>query len=108
MYFNENLTYPKSYFCRCFRMSIKFFKHIAMEVMKFNRFFEQQRNSTREIGHITNQKVTTALRMLAYGIPTYLIDANLVMGESTAIMCVKRFAVAIVHMFSSTYLRPQC
>jgi hypothetical protein len=43
--------------------------------------------------------------MLAYGIPTDLIDDHLAMGESTSILCVKRFAVAIVNIFGSTYLR---
>jgi hypothetical protein len=43
--------------------------------------------------------------MLAYGIPADLVDDNLAMGESTTIMCVKRFVVAIVHIFGSTYLR---
>jgi hypothetical protein len=43
--------------------------------------------------------------MLAYGIPVDLIDDNLAMGEITAIMYVKRFAVAIVNVFVSTYLR---
>jgi hypothetical protein len=43
--------------------------------------------------------------MLAYGIPTDLIDDHLAMGESTSILCVKRFAVAIVNVFRSTYLR---
>jgi hypothetical protein len=104
-YFNKNPTYPESYFRRCFWMSIKFFKHIATEVMKFDRFFEQQRNAAGELGHTTYQKVTAALRMLACNIPTDLIDDNLAMGESTAIMCVNRFAVAIVHVFGSTYLR---
>jgi hypothetical protein len=40
MYFNENPTYPESYFRRCFWMSIKLFKHIVTEVMKFDMFFE--------------------------------------------------------------------
>jgi hypothetical protein len=104
-YFNENPTYPESCFWRCFRMSINLLKHFAEEVMKFNRFFEQQRNAAGELGHSTYQKVTAALRMLAYGIPTNLVDDNLAMGESTVIMCVKRFAIAIVHIFGSTYLR---
>ena len=53
----------------------------------------------------TYQKVTAALRMLAYGIPADLVDDNLAMGESTAIKCVKRFVVAIVQLYGSTYLR---
>ena len=51
------------------------------------------------------RKVTTALRMLAYGIPADLVDDHLAMGESQAIMCVKRFAVGIVQMFGQEYLR---
>jgi hypothetical protein len=43
--------------------------------------------------------------MLAYGIPADLVDDNLAMSESTAIMCVKLFVVTIVHIFGSTYLR---
>jgi hypothetical protein len=81
-YFNENLTYPESYFWWRFQMSINLFKHIATDVMKFDRFFEQRRNAAGELGHSTYQKVTAVLRMLAYGIPADLIDDNLAMGET--------------------------
>jgi hypothetical protein len=79
-------------------MSINLFKHIAMKVMKFDRFFEQRRNIAGELGHSTYQKMIAALRMLAYDIPADLVDDNLAMGESTTIMCVKRFVVEIVHI----------
>jgi hypothetical protein len=102
MYFNENSTYSESYFQWRFWMSINLFKHIATEVMKFDRYIEQRRNVTRKLGHSTYQKVTAALHMLAYGITVDLVDDNLAMGESMAIMCVKRFAVAIGYIFSST------
>jgi hypothetical protein len=46
VFFNENPTYPESYFRQCFRMSIDLFKHIAKEVMKHDQYFEQRRNST--------------------------------------------------------------
>jgi hypothetical protein len=49
--------------------------------------------------------VIAALRMLAYGIPADLIDDHLAMGESTSILCVKRFVVAIVNVFGYKYLR---
>jgi hypothetical protein len=101
-YFNENPIFPASYFRRRFRMSLNLFKHIATEVTKYDRFFEQRRNAAGELGHSTYQKVTAALRMLAYGIPTDLVDDHLAMGESTSILCVKRFVVAIVNVFGST------
>jgi hypothetical protein len=43
--------------------------------------------------------------MLAYGFPADLIDDHLAMGESLAIKCVKRFAVAILRVFEEEYLR---
>ena len=43
--------------------------------------------------------------MLAYGIPADLVDDHLAMGESQAIMCVKRFEVGIVQVFGEEYLR---
>uniref|UniRef100_A0A453SSU8 DDE Tnp4 domain-containing protein n=2 Tax=Aegilops tauschii subsp. strangulata TaxID=200361 RepID=A0A453SSU8_AEGTS len=42
---------------------------------------------------------------MAYGIPADLVDDHLAMGESQAIMCVKRFAVGIVQVFGEEYLR---
>jgi hypothetical protein len=104
-YFNENPIFPENYFRRRFWMSIDLFKHIATEVTMYDKFFEQQRNAAGELGHSTYQKVTAALRMLAYGITADLIDDHLAMGESTSILCVKRFAVTIVNVFGSTYLR---
>jgi hypothetical protein len=43
--------------------------------------------------------------MLAYGIPVDLIDDHLAMGESISILCVKHFAMAILNVLGSTYLR---
>jgi hypothetical protein len=104
-YFVENPTYPERYFRRRFRMSTRLFKSIAESVMEFDEFFEQRRNAAGELGHSTYQKVTAALRMMAYGIPADLVDDHLAMGESQAIKCVKRFAVAIVQVFGEEYLR---
>jgi hypothetical protein len=41
MYFNENPIFSKHYFSRRFWMSINFFKRIAAEVAKFDRFFSK-------------------------------------------------------------------
>jgi hypothetical protein len=54
---------------------------------------------------VTYQKVTVALCMIAYGIPTDLVDDHLTMSESQSIKCVKRFAIAVVEVFGPDYLR---
>jgi hypothetical protein len=104
MYFNEHPTFRESYIRRHFHMSIALFKRIAKEVTNYDRFFEQRGNAAGELGHSTFQKVTPALRMLAYDIPADLVDNHLSMSESQAIECVKRFAIAI-GVFGATYLR---
>ena len=101
----DNSVYPKSYFRRLFRMSTELFRRIAEKLASHDRFFQQRRNAVGELGHSTFQKVTTALRMLAYGMPADLVDDHLAMGESQAIMCVKRFAIKIVQVFGQEYLR---
>lgn len=45
------------------------------------------------------QKATTAMRMLAYGIPADAVDAYVRIGENTLLECVKRFTKAIVDVF---------
>jgi hypothetical protein len=49
MHFNDNQSYPESYFRRHIQMSIKLLKHITTEVMKYDRFFEQRRKATGEL-----------------------------------------------------------
>ena len=71
-------------------------------------FFQQRRNAAGELGHSTFQNVTAALRLLAYGIPADLVDDHLVMGESQAIMCVKRFAVRIVSVWPGVFEISRC
>ena len=76
-YFADPPVYPESYFRRQFRMSTELFRHIAAKLMSHDWFFQQRRNAAGELGHNTFQKVTAALRMLAYGIPADLVDDHL-------------------------------
>jgi hypothetical protein len=55
-YFAENATFLENYFCRCFWMSINLFKKIVEELKKYDKFFEQWRNASGELGHSTKQK----------------------------------------------------
>lgn len=104
-YFVERPVFPERYFRRRFRMSIDLFKHIAESVKLHDNFFKQKGICTGDLGHSTYQKVTSALRQLAYGIPADLVDDHLAMSESQSIKCVKCFAVVIVEVFGLEYLR---
>ena len=76
-YFVDNPIYPDPYFQCRFRMSIELFKRIVDELKRHDRFVEQRKNAAGELGHSTYQKVTAALRMVAYGIPADLVDDHL-------------------------------
>ena len=104
-YFGPTPIFLERYFRRRFRMSKDLLQHNANSMKQHGRYFEQRRSCDNLLGHRTIQKVTAALRMMAYGIPVDLIDDHLAMGESTSIECVKRFAVAIVEVFRREYVR---
>jgi hypothetical protein len=51
------------------------------------------------------QKVCAALRILAYGLPTDVVDEYIQIGQTTARDCLIRFYRAIISSFSERYLR---
>ena len=104
-YFGPTPIFLERYFRRRFRMSKDLLQHNANSMKQHGRYFEQRRSCDGLLGHSTIQKVTAALRMMAYGIPVDLIDDHLAMGDSTSIECVKRFAVDVVEVFGPEYLR---
>ena len=104
-YFSSTPVFPERYFRRRFRMSKDLFIHICNSVKQHNPAFEQRRNCARLLGHSIEQKVTTALCMLAYGVPADYINYNLAMAEITSIFYVKQFAMTIVEVFGPQYLR---
>ena len=104
-YFASSLVFPENYFRRRFRMSKDLFFRICNEVKRHNPVFEQRRNCAGLLGHSIEQKVTAALRIMAYGVPADYIDVNLAMAESTSIFYVKQFAIAMVEVFGPQYLQ---
>ncbi|XP_042942586.1 uncharacterized protein LOC122276741 [Carya illinoinensis] len=65
-YFAENLVYPSNLFRRRFRMSHPLFLCILNEVESYEPYFVQRRNNAGRLGLSLMQKITAALRMLAY------------------------------------------
>ena len=65
----------------------------------------QRRNAANTIGLSGKQKMTVALRMLAYGISADSIDEYVRIGESTTIERVKQFCKGVVEIFVLEYLK---
>jgi hypothetical protein len=51
------------------------------------------------------QKVVVAFKMIAYGVPADATDDYVCVGESTALKCLRRFAIVVVEVFGPQYLR---
>jgi hypothetical protein len=104
-YFAENPIFPEKYFRRRFRMSSRLFKRIVKAVEEHGNYFVQRENAAGLRGFSSLQKITAALRQLAYGVPADYVDEYVRIGESTALESLRKFVRAICEVFGIEYLR---
>ncbi|KAK9279798.1 hypothetical protein L1049_013480 [Liquidambar formosana] len=95
-YFAENPVYSPIDFLRSFRMRRSLFLRIIEFVEAHDPYFVQKRNAVRVLGLSSLQKVTAAMRMLAYGLAADAVDDYVRISESTAIVSLKRFVKAVI------------
>ena len=69
------------------------------------RYFTQRRNATGLKGFSAYQKISAAMRVIAYGVPADYADEYLRIGEDSTIESVRRFAKVIIRVFAPEYLR---
>ncbi|XP_020242910.1 uncharacterized protein LOC109821128 [Asparagus officinalis] len=104
-YFADTPTYPLHYFRRRFRMSRSLFLRIHDAVVEHDKYFVQKRNGAGQLGLSSLQKITAAMRMLAYGASADAVDDYVRIGKSTSLESVKRFVRSIINIFGEEYLR---
>ena len=104
-YFAEPPIYPLNLFRRRFRMNRTLFLRILFMVENYDPYFVQKKNAVGILGLSSLQKMTAAIRMLAYGVAADVVDDYVRIGESTTIESLKRFVRAVVAIFSNEYLR---
>jgi hypothetical protein len=104
-YFAVNPVYDDVIFRRRFRMRRSLFLRIVEDVKNYDDYFMQKRDAANVLGLSSLQKVTAALRQLAYGCPADSLDEYLRLGESTAIKCLAHFCRAIVGVYKQEYIR---
>ena len=86
-------------------MSRSLFLHIQSKVETYEPYFIQKRDNAQRLDLSSFQKITTALRMLAYGVTADFTDEYVWIRESTTIKSLKKFVKAVVVIFSKEYLR---
>ncbi|XP_062177144.1 uncharacterized protein LOC133882057 [Alnus glutinosa] len=104
-YFAESPIYPPRLFRRRFHMRRPLFLRIVSEIEDYEPYFVQERNAAGILGFSSLQKITAALRMLAYRVTGDYVDEYLRLSESTAMDSLKLFAQAVVSLYSDVYLR---
>ncbi|XP_071704185.1 uncharacterized protein [Rutidosis leptorrhynchoides] len=112
-YFFDNCTFSDDYFRRRYRMRKPLFLRICQGIMNFSQtpipeyftYFHQRRDACGLLGFNIVQKVTSAIRQLAYAATADLFDEYLHMGEQTSYDCLNKFCKCIFHLYATEYLR---
>ena len=79
-------------------MSHSLFLNIISQVEAHDPYFVQKRNSGKKLGLSSFQKITTALKMLAYGVTGDFMDKHVRIGETTALQSLEKFVIAMVEI----------
>jgi hypothetical protein len=70
-----------------------------------SNYFKQRRNAAGQMGFSAYQKISAAMRVLAYGVPADYTDEYLRIGEDTTTESVRRFTRMVIKLYGPTYLR---
>ncbi|XP_028092570.1 uncharacterized protein LOC114292742 [Camellia sinensis] len=90
---------------RRFRISQCLFLRILSTVEAYDPYFAQKQDVVGVLGLSSLQKMTAAMRMLAYGVAVDFVDDYVRIRESIAIESLQRFVEVVVAVFSNVYLR---
>jgi hypothetical protein len=82
-----------------------FFFRLQSALEAHDPYFIQKRNTAGMLGLSSLQKMTAALRILAYEVAVDSTDEYVKIGENTAVESLKKFVKAVVNIFSEEYLR---
>ncbi|KAF8413080.1 hypothetical protein HHK36_001056 [Tetracentron sinense] len=104
-YFANNCTYSVDYFHRRYQMQRELFIRILKDVEAYDEYFVQRKDCCGRLGCSSVHKITTVVRILAYGLSADHCDDYLKIGESTAIESLKCFCEVIIALYEGQYLR---
>ena len=81
------------------------FEKILDDLVASDSYFSQKKNALGLLGFSPHQKLTSALRMLAYGTSADQLDDLTRMSESTTLNNLQHFCNAIINRCGKEYLR---
>ena len=89
-----------------FRMCKAMFIDICHAVAARNDYFKRKPNAAGLPGFTTVQKVTVALRLLAYGGCADRLVEYIRLGETTILESLDHFTRTVIDLYGQSYLRP--
>ncbi|KAJ0519268.1 uncharacterized protein LOC110891285 [Helianthus annuus] len=104
-YFDAAPVHGPNVFRRRFRMSQRLFLRINNDLENTYDFFKQRMDARGYLGFTSIQKVTSALRVLAYGNTYDINDEYLKMAEKTTRDTLEHFCYGICQLYGKCYLR---
>ena len=81
------------------------FYHIREGVLAYDNYFKCKEDALGESGFSSYEKYTSVIRMLAYGVPSDLIDEYVRMSESIYLDSMYKFYKVVVAVLGPEYLR---
>ncbi|CAM8910742.1 unnamed protein product [Rhodiola kirilowii] len=103
-YFVERPIFPQQDFRRRYRMSINLFNRIKNDLCSQDEFWVQRRDAAGLLGFLPEQKMTGAIRMLAYGACADQCAEITRMGVTTTLECMKKWCTQVVDTYKDRYL----
>jgi hypothetical protein len=103
-YFVDELVYGPQIFRHRYRMRRSLFLTILARFCARDDYFVQKRDACGFLGLSPHQKITSALRMLCYGLCADTTDEYCRTSETTAMKSLKRFCIAIRAEFESYHM----
>ena len=70
-----------------------------------SKYFQVRYDVIEQRGLSPLTKCIAAMQMLAYGIAADCVDEYLKIGASTALECMKNFAISVIEVFGNEYIR---
>ncbi|XP_074377143.1 uncharacterized protein LOC141718663 [Apium graveolens] len=104
-YFVDRPIFSEGDFRRRYRMRPHVYNRIMTTLCTQDSYWNQKADAIGLLGLLPLQKMTDALRMLAYGAAADQCAEICRMGESTTLECMKKFCQQVEGLFGEEYLR---
>lgn len=104
-YLAENPVYDDVCFRKSFRMRKHLFLRIVEALGNHSKYFRQRHDDDGRCRYSPLMKCTAAMRILAYGLESDVLEDYLQLGDNTTVECIREFAEGVVDVFAEQYLR---